>query len=167
MAWEHALLGDVGPARIGAAAGGDRGPVEEYRGLLAVLGPAPRAVDEEWLRAAQPELDLVRLPGSGLVVTLGELNVLPDYLGRPEEIEAAPLPFIGPLIQSVRSWSVAELRRSAGHRSAARAGAAAARVAALPAARAPRGERRDRGGQRARQAAGVRAAKPVRLGPGA
>jgi hypothetical protein len=51
------------------------------------------------------------------VVTLGELNVLPDYLGRPEEIEAAPLAFIGPLIQSVRSWSVAELRRAAGRRS--------------------------------------------------
>jgi hypothetical protein len=57
---------------------------------------------------------MVRLPGSGLVVTVGELNVLPDYLGRPEEIEAAPLRFIGPLIQSVRSWSIAELGRSAG-----------------------------------------------------
>jgi hypothetical protein len=46
--------------------------------------------------------------------------VLPDYLGRPEEIEAAPLRFIGPLIQSVRSWSVAELGRSAGHQRAQR-----------------------------------------------
>jgi hypothetical protein len=116
MAWEHALLGDVGPARIRAAAEGDGGPVEEYRDLLAVLGRAPRAVDEKRLRAAHPELEMVRLPGSGLAVTVGELNVLPDYLGRPEEIEAAPLRFIGPLIQSVRSWSVAELGRSAGHR---------------------------------------------------
>jgi hypothetical protein len=116
MAWEHALLGDVGAARIGAAAAGDRGPVEEYRGLLAVLGRAPRALNEGRLRLKHPELDTVRLPGSGLVVTVGELNVLPDYLGRPEEIEAAPLRFIGPLIQSVRSWSVAELGRSAGHR---------------------------------------------------
>src|SRR6202042_963115 len=41
-------------------------------------------------------------------------NVLPDYLGRAEDIEAAPLTFIGPLIQSVRSWSVAELARPAG-----------------------------------------------------
>jgi hypothetical protein len=118
MAWEHALLGDVGPARIGEAAAGDRRPVEEYRGLLAELGRAPRALNEGWLRANHPELETVRLPGSGLVVTLGELNVLPDYLGRPEEIEAAPLRFIGPLIQSVRSWSVAELGRSAGHRGA-------------------------------------------------
>jgi hypothetical protein len=117
MAWEHALLGDVGPERIGQAAAGDGEPVEEYRGLLAALGATPRAVDEQRLRDGHPELDLVRLPGSGLVVTLGELNVLPDYLGRPEEIETAPLRFIGPLIQSVRSWSVAELGRSAGHRS--------------------------------------------------
>ncbi len=117
MAWEHALLGDVGPARIGEAAAGDVGPVNEYRDLLAGLGRAPRAVNEERLRARHPELDTVRLPGSGLVVTVGELNVLPDYLGRPEEIEAAPLRFIGPLIQSVRSWSVAELGRSAGLRS--------------------------------------------------
>ena len=62
----------------------------------------------------------MRLRGSGLVVTLGELNVLPDYLGRPEDIESAPLTFIGPLIQSVRSWSVAELARPAGARGAGR-----------------------------------------------
>ena len=116
MAWEHALLGDVSPARIAEAAAGDVRSVAEYRDLLAGLGRAPRAVNEERLRASHPELGTVRLPGSGLVVTLGELNLLPDYLGRPEEIEAAPLRFIGPLIQSVRSWSVAELGRSAGHR---------------------------------------------------
>lgn len=120
MAWEHALLGDVVPVRIGEAAAGDGGPVAEYRDLLARLGRAPRAVSEEQLRASHPQLDTVRLPGSGLVVTFGELNVLPDYLGRPEEIETAPLRFIGPLIQSVRSWSVAELGRSAGHHSAQR-----------------------------------------------
>jgi hypothetical protein len=118
MAWEHAMLGDVGPDLVHAAAEGDGGPVAEYRGLLAALGQAPRAVDEKRLRATHPELETVRLPGSGLVVTVGELNVLPDYLGRPEEIEAAPLRFIGPLIQSVRSWSVAELGPSAGHRRA-------------------------------------------------
>jgi hypothetical protein len=114
MAWEHSMLGDLDPAQVQAAADGDPGPVAGYRVLLAELGRAPRQADEERLRAAHPGLDLVRLRGSGLVVTLGELNVLPDYLGRPEDIESAPLTFIGPLIQSVRSWSVAELRRPAG-----------------------------------------------------
>jgi hypothetical protein len=116
MAWEHSLLGDLDPALIQAAASGDGRPVERYRGLLGELGRAPRQVEEARLRGSHPGLDTVRLPRSGLVLTAGELNVLPDYLGRPEQIEAAPLRFIGPLIQSVRSWSIAELGRSAGHR---------------------------------------------------
>jgi Domain of unknown function (DUF4157) len=116
MAWEHSMLGDLDPAQVQAAADGDAGPVAGYRDLLAELGRAPRRASEGRLQAAHPGLDLVRLRGSGLVVTLGELNVLPDYLGRPEDIESAPLTFIGPLIQSVRSWSVAELARPAGVR---------------------------------------------------
>jgi Domain of unknown function (DUF4157) len=113
MGWEHSMLGDLGPDRVRAAAEGAAGPVAGYRDLLAELGRAPWRADETRLRALDPEIDLVRLPGSGLVVTLGELNVLPDYLGRPEEIETAPAGFVGPLIQSVRSWSIAELDRSA------------------------------------------------------
>ena len=114
MAWEHSMLGDLDPAQVEAAAGGDAEPVAGYRELLAELGRAPRQASAARLRAAQPGLDPVRLPGSGLVVTLGELNVLPDYLGRPEDIESAPLRFVGPLMQSVRSWSIAELARPAG-----------------------------------------------------
>jgi hypothetical protein len=48
------------------------------------------------------------------VVTLGELNVLPDYLAHPAEIENAPEAFLLPLIQSVRSLNIAEIRRLAG-----------------------------------------------------
>jgi hypothetical protein len=114
MAWEHSLLGDLDPARVQATAAGAAEHVSGYRDLLAELGRAPRQADQARLRARYPGLDTVRLPGSGLVVTLGELNVLPDYLGRPEEIESAPLAFLGPLIQSVRSWSIAELSRPAG-----------------------------------------------------
>jgi hypothetical protein len=116
MAWEHSLLGDLDPALVRAAASGDRRPVDGYRGLLGELGRAPRQVEEARPRGSHPGLDTVRLPRSGLVVTVGELNVLPDYLGRPEEIEAAPLRFIGPLIQSVRSWSITELGRPTPHR---------------------------------------------------
>ena len=118
MAWEHALLGDLDPDLVLAAAAGDRQPVEGYRGVLGQLGRAPRRVDAARLRSSHPGIETVRLPASGLVLTVGELNVLPDYLGRPEEIEAAPLAFIGPLIQSVRSWSIAELGRPAGGGSA-------------------------------------------------
>jgi hypothetical protein len=112
MAWEHSLLGDVDPAEVQAAADGDRRALTRYRDLLGELGADPQRPDESRLRTRFPAAETVRLPASGIVVTLGELNVLPDYLGRPEEIESAPAGFIGPLIQSVRSWSIAELGRS-------------------------------------------------------
>jgi hypothetical protein len=117
MAWEHALLGDLDSDLVRAAAAGDRRPVDGYRDLLGELGRVPRRVDEERLRGSYPRVETVRLPASRLVLTVGELNVLPDYLGRPQEIEAAPLAFMEPLIQSVRSWSIAELDPSAGRRS--------------------------------------------------
>ena len=113
MAWEHSMLGDLDPDRVRAAAEGATGPVAGYRDLLAELGRDPGQADEARLRALDPQIGTVRLPGSGLLVTLGELNVLPDYLGHPEEIESAPAGFLGPLLQSVRSWSIGELDRSA------------------------------------------------------
>jgi hypothetical protein len=114
MAWEHSLLGDLAPEEIQSVTAGRTEHIDAYRGLVKELGRDSRHVDEERLRAGHPGLETVRLPGSGLVVTLGELNVLPDYLGHPEEIETATAAFLEPLIQSVRSWSVAELSRPAG-----------------------------------------------------
>src|SRR5689334_14744956 len=108
MAWEHCMLGDLDPARLGAE------HLDAQCALLERLGRDPRDVDEERLRAEHPGAQTLRLPGSGLVVTLGELNVLPDYLAHPEEIENAPEAFLLPLIQSVRSLNIAELRRLAG-----------------------------------------------------
>jgi hypothetical protein len=125
MAWEHSLLGDLAPADVQAMTAS--GPAQcspaaaeccnTYCDLLEELGRDPRRVDEERLRTEHSGLNAIRLPGSDLVVTLGELNVLPDYLGNPAEIETAPAAFLEPLIQSIRSWSIAELRRSTGRRS--------------------------------------------------
>ena len=98
------MLGDLDPARLGAE------HLDAQCALLEQLGRDPRHVDEERLRAGYPGAETLRLPGSGLVVTLGELNVLPDYLAHPAEIENAPEAFLLPLIQSVRSLNIAELR---------------------------------------------------------
>jgi hypothetical protein len=117
MAWEHCVLGDMDPALVHEAAQpGARGGValEAQCVLLERLGRDPQDVDEERIRAEYPGIETLRLPGSGLVVTLGELNVLPDYLAHPSDIENAPAAFLGPLVQSFRSWSITELRRSAG-----------------------------------------------------
>jgi hypothetical protein len=108
MAWEHCLLGDLDPARLGVE------HLDAQCALLEQLGRNPRDVDEERLRAEHPGAQTLRLPGSGLVVTLGELNVLPDYLAHPAEIENAPEAFLLPLIQSVRSLNIAELHRLTG-----------------------------------------------------
>jgi len=108
MAWEHCMLGDLDPAQVHPE------QLEAHCALLERLGRDPRNIDEERLRAELPGLETLRLPGSGLVVTLGELNVLPDYLAHPAEIETAPEAFLLPLIQSIRSLNITELRRSAG-----------------------------------------------------
>ena len=108
MAWEHCMLGDLDPAQVNPE------QLEARCALLERLGRDPRNIDEERLRAELPGLETLRLPGSGLVVTLGELNVLPDYLAHPAEIETAPEAFLLPLIQSIRSLNIMELRRSAG-----------------------------------------------------
>ena len=125
MAWEHAMLGDLTAADVRALAargtarsrhGHESEQIRAYCALLEELGKDPRGVDEERLRAEHAGLETLRLPGSGLMMTLGELNVLPDYLGHPREIETAPAAFMEPLIQSVRSWSIGELRRGGGQR---------------------------------------------------
>jgi uncharacterized protein DUF4157 len=126
MAWEHLILGSAGPDEIRALVHEARGarqtpPARDnardsrlagYCALLTALGRDPENVDagEVGARGATA----VRLPGSGLVVTLGEVSILPDYLSRAEDIEQAPKSFVLPLIQSVRAWNIRELRRAAG-----------------------------------------------------
>jgi hypothetical protein len=118
MAWEHCLLGDLDPGLVYEAAQAPSGSggrhLEAQCALIEHLGRDPLHVDEERVRAEFPGVQTLRLPGSGMVLTLGELNVLPDYFGRPEDVENAPAAFLRPLVQSLRSWSITELGRSAG-----------------------------------------------------
>jgi len=127
MSWEHLILGDVEPEAVREAAReADRATsgqwgnstrsrqLEERCSLLEELGRDPGNVDAERLKAMYPGLETLRLPGSGLVITLGELNILPDYFSRPVDIESAPARFIQPLVQSIRTWNLRELRRASG-----------------------------------------------------
>lgn len=70
MAWEHALLGDLAPAQLQAlnSPGGDPERISAYCAQLEKLGRG----------TGHTEAETIRLPGSGLVVTLGELNILAD-----------------------------------------------------------------------------------------
>jgi hypothetical protein len=119
MGWEHLMLGTAGPDEARelvkeseAQAGGTR--LLAYSQMLEDLGREPENVDGDRIADCHPGATPVRLPGSGLIVTLGELSILPDYLSRPEDIANAPRRFVLPLIQSVREWNIRELRRAAG-----------------------------------------------------
>lgn len=122
MAWEHLILGSAGPAqpretRGEVRNGGPREPavrLPEYCALLEDLGREADHADADRVNAAYEHVTAVKLPGSGVVVTLGELSILPDYLSRPDDIANAPAGFVLPLIQSVRVWNIRELRRAAG-----------------------------------------------------
>lgn len=128
MAWEHLVLGDLAPAAVGetvravgagpangqAGGTGRFGPLTAACALAAELGRSPVAVDEERLLGRYPDVPLVRLPGSGLVVTLGELNILPDYLSNPARISSAPAAFLLPVLQSIRTQNLRELHRVMG-----------------------------------------------------
>jgi Domain of unknown function (DUF4157) len=123
MAWEHLLLGNLEPADIGATIpvpGGQRGAarsviptaqLEAQCALVQELGRNPADVDTDRLAARFPGVRTVRLSASGLVVTLGELNVLPDYLSHPDDIDAAPASFVLPVVQAVRAQSYLQLYR--------------------------------------------------------
>ena len=119
MAWEHLILGNADPVSrplTGPVTGNQvRQELQMQCALLEELGTNPLAVDEEALRERYEGLQTVRLSGSGLVVTVGELNTLPDYLSRPQDVDDAPATFMVPLVQAVRTRSFRELSRLSGH----------------------------------------------------
>jgi hypothetical protein len=115
MSWEHFVLGSLDPEAIRAAAVDPRGgQLEQCCALLEELGRDPLHVDAARLQARFPGAQPLRLPGSGLVVALGELNTLPDYFSRPAELERAPARYLLPILQSVRTWNISQLRRTIG-----------------------------------------------------
>jgi hypothetical protein len=124
MAWEHLVLGSLDPAAVqeaipgvGAANGkiadGALGHLGAQCRLLDELGRDP-AMGQDRFQAEHPGVPSVRLAGSGLVITLGELNILPDYLSHPADIDAASASYITPLVQAVRAMNYRELQRLMG-----------------------------------------------------
>jgi hypothetical protein len=127
MGWEHLLLGNLDPADLRAVVPVPRGrraarppgslaPLEAQCDLAQELGRQPEDVDSDGLQARYPGVQTVRLAASGLVVTLGELNILPDYLSNPDDIDGAPASFLLPVLQAVRAQNYRQLYRIMGRR---------------------------------------------------
>jgi hypothetical protein len=83
--WEHRLLGDARPADLNEIA--HKRPkrddlLRELRSFLWLWGENPDRVTEEMITRVYPHIRTLRLKGSGLLVTYGELNTLPDSEGK-------------------------------------------------------------------------------------
>ena len=124
MSWEHLVLGDLDPAAlhetisgaggaIGNNAVGIPGHLAAQCRLLDELGRDP-TVHRDQFEAQHPDVPSVQLAGSGLVITLGELNIFADYISHPADIDAASASYIGPLIGAVRALNYRELQRVMG-----------------------------------------------------
>ncbi len=124
MAWEHLVLGSLDPAAVQETIAGPGGAASKTVGpgpghldaqcrLLGELGRDP-TVPQDRFQAEHPGVPSVCLASSGLVITLGELNILPDYLSHPADIDSASASYMTPLIQAVRAMNYREFQRLMG-----------------------------------------------------
>ena len=100
--WEHTLLGDTPPNRLGEAAvtRADRQHLlaQEWARMLFFSNDA--GADP---RARFPDVRWIQLRRSRLWVSYGELNALADYLPDPSAYDTLPRETIVPVLQRMRS----------------------------------------------------------------
>ncbi|MEU9339378.1 DUF4157 domain-containing protein [Streptomyces sp. NPDC048290] len=110
---EHKELGEcnsvdldiVARAQAGHKGEGDSGDyLRKLRAYQLLWQTHPEDVTEDSIREHAPfsALRMVRLQKSGLLVTWGELNTLPDYLPQPDILAEQPKEVLLPILQSVR-----------------------------------------------------------------
>lgn len=103
--WEHRLLGDAPSADLNGIAKGAGNRVQLLTALRDFLGmwqTDPDSVTEQKIAARFPFIRTLRLKASGLLVTYGELNTLPDYMPNPGVLDAQPRSIMLPILQAVR-----------------------------------------------------------------
>jgi hypothetical protein len=107
--YEHRLLGDT-PTPILDTMVWAPGPTAQRQqaltaacNALAYLGTNPTNINPTTLaQTAGFQIELVRLQGSGLQVTYGELNTMADYLTCRQEIDTVGQGVILPILQMIR-----------------------------------------------------------------
>ncbi|WP_246430720.1 eCIS core domain-containing protein [Streptomyces rectiverticillatus] len=109
--WEHRMLGECNTDSLDIVAKALQGKKKEdksgeylkkLRQYLLLWETDPESVTEEQIKKHMPDLRLLRLKTSGLLVTYGELNTLADYLPEPITLDAQPKKILLPILQSVR-----------------------------------------------------------------
>jgi Domain of unknown function (DUF4157) len=107
--YEHRLLGDTPTGRLNAMAGIYNTQITRQQALenecnaLSYLGLNPTSINRDALaQAAGYPIELVRLQGSDLQVTYGELNTLADYLTSGQEIDGTGRNVMLGIVQLIR-----------------------------------------------------------------
>ncbi len=116
--WEHRLLGDGRPDDLNTIAQGDRAQrtqlLNALRDYLAMWRYDPDGVTSAMIKARYGTLRTVKLKASGLLVTYGELNTLPDYVANSAAMDDLPRDILRPMLQAVRQEGFANVSRLLG-----------------------------------------------------
>ena len=110
--FEHRALGDVPTTDLRAIAtnGPQRNDILNREiGLLWQWHQNPESVTEAQVKQLCPWINTLRLSASGLLVTYGELNALPDYIATPSSVDTIPKSVLLPLLQFIRQEGYIQL----------------------------------------------------------
>jgi len=106
--WEHTLLGNTPPDRLGEATvevKARKHLLGELARQMALMIKEPETDPRLWF----PDLRWLQLAGSSLWVSNGELNALADYLPDPAAADTMSSPQLVPILQKMRTeiWNSA------------------------------------------------------------
>ncbi|MEO7260617.1 MAG: hypothetical protein ABI047_05085 [Jatrophihabitantaceae bacterium] len=99
------MLGDAPAADLNAIATGlpnRQQLLQDLRDFLFMWHQSPQSVTQQMINARYPYIRTLQLTTSGLLVTYGELNTLPDYLASPDVMDSLPAEYLLPILQAVR-----------------------------------------------------------------
>jgi hypothetical protein len=107
--FEHMLLGDATPTGLDRVVNEKlskrqrRHTLEQERNRLRAWAENPRTIRMD--DAPAWEVVPVRLKGSGLVLTYGEINTMPDYVSDPKRLDGMREEDLLPILQHMRKES--------------------------------------------------------------
>ena len=111
--WEHRLLGDATSADlydISHSAPTRPALLDALSGYLKMWSLNPGNVTTADIAKAYSGIRTVTLKTSGLLVTYGELNTLPDYVANAGQMDDLPYSILFPIVQAVRQEGYANVR---------------------------------------------------------
>ncbi len=115
--WEHRLLGDASSDdlySLSHAAPNRTDLLKSLRDYLQMWQVNPDHVTPDEITERYKDIRTVTLKTSGLLVTYGELNTLPDYLANAGDIDALPREILQPIVQAVRQEGYANVLKLLG-----------------------------------------------------